>query len=250
MNIRTVLIDDEGSARDTMRHQLESYVPQVTIVGEANSVEAGIAKIRETSPDLVFLDIELPIGSGFDILDATRDMKFQVIFVTAYSQYAMQAFKFSAIDYLLKPVRITELVASVERAASLAPTTSSQQKLGVLAHNLNSAGQAHPKLVLPDNTGFFVAEISTIIRCESDRNYTRFYFTDQPSALITRTLKDYEDLLTSHGFFRIHQSHLINLDFVKRYIRGKGGELEMSDKSILPVSRAKKDELMKYFMIE
>ena len=250
MNLKTVLIDDENSARQTMRHQLESYMPSVTVVGEAHSVESGIAVIRESSPDLVFLDIELPIGSGFDILDATRDMKFQVIFVTAYSQYALQAFKFSAVDYLLKPVRITELVASVERVAASVQPGQSQQKLGVLAHNLQGMGQTQPKLVLPDNTGFFVAEISSIIRCESDRNYTRFYFTDQPPALITRTLKDYEDLLTSHGFFRIHQSHLINLDFVKRYIRGKGGELEMSDKSILPVSRAKKDELMKYFMIE
>jgi two-component system, LytTR family, response regulator len=248
--IKTVLIDDERAPRDTMRSQLATYVPSVEVVGEADSVQSGIAIIRETMPDLVFLDIELPIGSGFDILDATRDLKFQVIFVTAFSQYAIQAFKFAATAYLLKPLRITELVEAVERAFAVDHVVEAQQKLSVLAHNMHPGGQAHPRLVLPDLTGFSVVEVSTIVRCESERNYTRFHFTDQPSALITRTMKDYEDLLTSHGFCRIHQSHLINLAYVKRYIRGKGGEVEMSDKSILPVSRAKKDEFLQHFMME
>jgi two-component system, LytTR family, response regulator len=144
----------------------------------------------------------------------------------------------------------TELVEAVERAFAVDHVVEAQQKLSVLAHNMHPGGQAHPRLVLPDLTGFSVVEVSTIVRCESERNYTRFHFTDQPSALITRTMKDYEDLLTSHGFCRIHQSHLINLAYVKRYIRGKGGEVEMSDKSILPVSRAKKDEFLQHFMME
>jgi two-component system LytT family response regulator len=248
--IKTVLIDDERSARETMRHQLLTYVPRVDIVGEADSVESGVALIRHAAPDLVFLDIELPIGSGFDILDATRDLKFQVIFVTAFSHYALQAFKFSATAYLLKPLRISELVEAVDRAFQPEQIVASQQKLSVLAHNLHPAGQAQPRLVLPDTSGFAVVDVHTIIRCESERNYTRFHFTDQPSALITRTLKDYEELLLSHGFFRIHQSHLINLAYVKRYIRGKGGEVEMSDKALLPVSRAKKDEFLRCFMME
>ncbi len=248
--IRTILIDDERSARETMRHQLGKYVPAVEVLGEADSVESGISLIREIKPDLVFMDIELPIGSGFDILDATQDLKFQVIFVTAFSQYALQAFKFSAADYLLKPLRISELIEAVDRAFAPDQIGLAQQKLGVLAHNMNPVGQAQPRLVLPDLTGFAVVEVHTIIRCESERNYTRFFFTDQPSALITRTMKDYEDLLVNHGFFRIHQSHLINLAFVKRYIRGKGGDVEMSDKSLLPVSRTKKDEFLRCFMME
>jgi two-component system, LytTR family, response regulator len=248
--IKAILIDDESSARETMRHQLGKYVPRVEVLGEADSVESGIALIRSTHPDLVFLDVELPIGSGFDILDATQDLNFQVIFVTAFNQYAVQAFKFSAADYLLKPLRISELIEAVDRAFSTKQTNSAPQKFAVLAHNMNPAGQTQPRLVLPDITGFTVVEVNSIIRCESERNYTRFFFTDQPSALITRTLKDYEDLLVNHGFFRIHQSHLVNLSFVRRYIRGKGGEVEMTDKAVLPVSRTKKDEFLKCFMVE
>lgn len=248
--IKTVLIDDESSARETLSHQLGRYVPQVDVVGEADSVESGIALIRRVQPALVFLDIEMPVGSGFDILDGTRDLKFQVIFVTAFNQYALQAFKFSAAAYLLKPLRISELVEAVDRVFSADAIRQQPQRLQVLQHNMNAAGQAQPRIVLPDATGFLVVEVANIVRMESERNYTRFFFSDQPPTLITRTLKEYEDLLVSHGFFRIHQSHLINLAYVKRYIRGKGGEVEMSDKSLLPVSRQKKEEFLACFMME
>jgi two-component system, LytTR family, response regulator len=248
--IRTVLIDDESSARDTLRYQLGKHLPQVNIVGEADSVESGIRCIVNHEPDLVFLDIEMPLGSGFDVLDETKHLKFQVIFITAYSQYAIQAFKFSAAAYLLKPVRISDLKEAVEKVFGPEFRTNGQRKLSVLAHNVSSAGQALPRLVLPDLTGFAVVDVPTIIRCEAERNYTRFYFTDQNPAIITRGLKEYEELLADSGFFRIHQSHLVNLAFVKRYIRGKGGEVEMSDKSVLPLSRTRKDEFLKHFQIE
>lgn len=248
--IKTVLIDDESGARETLRHQLAKYLPHLTVVGEADSVESGITLLEQTAPELVFLDIEMPLGSGFDILDATRHLKFQVIFITAFSQYALQAFKFSAAAYLMKPVRITELKEAVERVFAPSTMATSQQKLSVLSHNLSPQGVNSSKIVLPDLTGFFVVDIHTIIRCESERNYTRFYFTDQNTTLVTRTLKEYDDLLTPNGFLRIHQSHLVNLAFVKRYIRGKGGEVEMSDKAVLPLSRHKKDEFLKHFHVE
>ena len=214
--IKTVLIDDESGARETLRHQLAKYLPHLTVVGEADSVESGITLLEQTAPELVFLDIEMPLGSGFDILDATRHLKFQVIFITAFSQYALQAFKFSAAAYLMKPVRITELKEAVERVFAPSAMATSQQKLSVLSHNLSPQGVNSSKIVL----------------------------------LVTRTLKEYDDLLTPNGFLRIHQSHLVNLAFVKRYIRGKGGEVEMSDKAVLPLSRHKKDEFLKHFHVE
>jgi two-component system, LytTR family, response regulator len=196
----------------------------------------------------VFMDIEMPFGSGFDILDQTLGMKFRVIFVTAFSQYAVQAFKFSAVDYLLKPLRISDLKEAVAKIAL--PDPDQSQKVNALTYNLGLADRPNPRIVLPDLTGFFVVDAHTIVRCEGERNYTRFHFADGSEALVTRTLKDYDDMLSSHGFFRIHQSHLVNLAFVKRYIRGKGGEIEMSDKSILPVARHRKDEFLSYFMQE
>ncbi len=248
--IKTVLIDDESGARETLRHQLAKYLPQVSVAGEADSVESGIRLIKLQEPDLVFLDIEMPLGSGFDILDATKHLKFQVIFITAFNQYALQAFKFSAAAYLMKPLRISELKEAVERVFAPEFVASSAQKMQVLSHNLSVAGTATPRIVLPDLTGFTVVEVNTVVRCEGERNYTKFYFMDGTTILVTRTLKEYDELLTANGFMRIHQSHLINLSCVKRYIRGKGGEVEMSDKAVLPISRHKKDEFLKHFHME
>lgn len=248
--IRTVLIDDESSARETLQYQLQHFLPQVEVVGVGDSVESGIDLIEKLNPDLVFLDIEMPLGSGFDILDATKHLKFQVIFITAFSQYALQAFKFSASAYLMKPVRISELKEAVDRVLAPESMAASTQKIQVLGHNLSLPGTKTPRLVLPELTGFVVVEVSNIVRCEGERNYTRFHFTDQNTILVTRTLKEYDDILTAYGFCRIHQSHLINLAFVKRYIRGKGGEVEMTDKAVLPLSRHKKEEFLKHFDLD
>lgn len=246
--MKTVLIDDESNARETLRHLLTKYVPQVEIVGEADSVESGIACLQLHDPDLVFMDIEMPFGSGFDILDETKGMKFKVIFVTAFNQYAVQAFRFSAVGYLMKPIRISDLKEAVAKLAILDP--DHLQKINVLTHNISVGATGSPRLILPDLTGFFVVELHTIVRCEGERNYTRFHFADQNSALVTRTLKEYDDLLSGNGFFRIHQSHLVNLSYVKRYIRGKGGEVEMSDKAVLPLARHRKDDFLSHFNVE
>lgn len=247
--IKAILIDDESNARETLRHQIQKYLPQIEVAGEADSVDTGIALIEQSEPDLVFLDIEMPIGSGFDILDATRHLRFQVIFVTAFSQYALQAFKFAATAYLMKPIRISELKEAVERVMERDPRIPPAQQLQVLSHNLGTQGATRSKIVLPDLTGFIVVEVPNIIRCEGERNYTVIHLTDQPQVLVTRTLKEFDDLLNQSGFLRIHQSHLVNLAHVKRYIRGKGGEVEMIDKVVLPVSRHKKAELLKWFQI-
>lgn len=259
MKIRSVIVDDEQNSRETLKAFLQNYCPDVIIEGEAGSAEDGGQLIQKANPDLVFLDVEMPLGTGFDLLDNLGEHDFHVVFTTAHEKYAIRAIRFCALDYLLKPINLSELKAAInkiqrekegeqQRLREVGDAAKQRKKqLGIFVDNAQNANQQHNKMVLPTSDGFEVIEIKEIIRCEADQNYTHFYLTSKDKILVSRTLKEYEELLSEYNFIRIHQSHLINITHIQRYIKGRGGYVKMSDDSVIEVSRRKKDELMKRF---
>jgi two-component system LytT family response regulator len=246
--IKALIIDDEKSSRDTLRGFIDNYCEGVEIIDEAESAEQGIEQIKKLQPDLIFLDIELPLGSGFDLLEACGYANFEVIFTTAHDQYALQAIKVCALDYLLKPISATDLINAVAkiRQRGLSKTTTPQ--IGAFVENISNLNKQLSNIVLPTLDGFVVVKISDIIRCEADKNYTNFIFASNEKILVSKTLKEFEELLHDMDFIRIHQSHLINAAHVQRYIKGTGGYVQMSDDSIIEVSRRKKELLMERFL--
>lgn len=246
--IKALIIDDEKSSRDTLRGFVENYCEDIKIIGEAESAEQGIEQIKKLKPNLIFLDIELPLGSGFDLLEACKHVNFEVIFTTAHDQYALRAIKACALDYLLKPISVMELKTAVSKISQRGLTGTTQPQVGAFVENISNLNKQLSNIVLPTLDGFLVVKISDIIRCEADKNYTFFIFTNNRKVLVSKTLKDFEELLQDMDFIRIHQSHLINASHVQRYIKGSGGYVKMSDDSIIEVSRRKKELLMERFL--
>lgn len=250
--ITCIIIDDENSSRATLRGFLENYCTEVSVVGEASSAEEGISLIKEMNPHLIFLDIELPLGSGFDLLEACKLSNFEVVFTTAHDQYALQAIKVCALDYLLKPISVADLKAAVEKVAqkkkqASEPETPSPQ-IGAFVENISNFNKQLSKIVLPTLDGFLVVQTREIIRCEAEKNYTHFILEDKRRILVSKTLKEFEEQLHDMDFIRVHQSHLINAFHVQKYIKGSGGYVKMSDDSIIEVSRRKKEFLMDRFL--
>lgn len=244
-----VIVDDEAAARQLIRGYLEKFFPNYRIVGEAAHVADAVEIIDEAKPDLVLLDFDLQLGTGFDVVKRSSFQQFSVIFITAYNQYAIDAFRIAAIDYLIKPLRVQDLREALNRFESRKTDASAEKSvIKVLIENIESNSNDLNRMVLPTLNGFEIVRVSDIIRCESERNYTTFILSDNKQIIVSKTMKDFEQILTGFGFFRIHQSHLINLTAVKKYFRGQGGEVEMSDGTIIPVSRNKKDEFLKLFL--
>jgi two-component system LytT family response regulator len=247
MKIRAVIIDDEEDVRYTLRYLIREHVGgQVNIVGEADDVEPGLALIRREKPDLVFLDVKMKKGTGFDMLDKISAPEFQLIFITAFNQYAIRAFKFSAVDYLLKPIDTKELVNAVQRVAQRMQEKSYINVQGLL-DNMSERGDK--KLVLSGSKGHHIVMLKDIVRCEADNYYTRFHLSNGKKELISKTLKEYDELLSKDGFYRVHQSHLVNGSHVRELTRGKTPELKMSDGSMVPVAQRRKD-LIKQIIFE
>jgi Response regulator of the LytR/AlgR family len=240
--LTAIIIDDEQKGRIALREKLHTYCPQVQLTGEAADAAGGLALIREQNPDIVFLDIEMPHMNGFDMLQQLPNKNFHLIFTTAYDQYAIKAIKYAAFDYLLKPVDIEELRAAVERVRQ-EPT---DKMLEVLQQNLHGR-QPLTKIAIPTLDGLLFFNIADIIHLEAQSNYTVIYFTNHPKLLASRTLKDFEELLPPDIFFRTHNSHMINLNYIKRYIKGDGGQIEMQNGNFVTVSRRKKDEFLKNY---
>jgi len=245
--LKAVIVDDEKASRNVLADYIRKYCPDVTVEAEAESVQTGVTAIRKSNPDIVFLDVEMPRGNGFDLLEQLEDMTFETVFVTAFDQYAIQALNYSAAYYLLKPVSIDELIAAVEKIKQQKLKNIPAVHTKVLLENMRSAGVLDKKIVLPLQDGFEVVNIRDIVSCEAHDNFTDFHFKAHPKMMICRTLKFYEELLKDSGFLRVHKSHLINLDHVVKYIRGKGGQVSMSDGSVISVSPNRKDELMHQF---
>jgi two-component system LytT family response regulator len=246
--IKALIIDDEKSSRDTLRGFLDNYCEEIEIIDEAESAEQGIEQIKKLKPNLIFLDIELPLGSGFDLLEACKHSNFEVIFTTAHDQYALRAIKVCALDYLLKPISATDLKTAVAKISQRGFTGTTKPQVGAFVENISNLNKQLSNIVLPTLDGFLVVKISDIIRCEADKNYTFFIFTKDKKVLVSKTLKEFEELLQDMDFIRIHQSHLINASHVQRYIKGSGGYVKMSDDSIIEVSRRKKELLMERFL--
>lgn len=239
----TIIIDDDPLARKGLRHILEQNFEDVHIMGEAESVASGLALIQEFDPYLVFLDIEMPDGTGFRLLEQLPKVNFKVIFTTSYSDYAITAIKYSAFDYIVKPVSVDDVRSTINRIKEI-PVWSEKQELKVLLNNLSRSSSEEATIALPDMNGFSIIKVKDIVRCEGERNYSRIHFIDGRSVLISRTLLEFDNMLVPHGFFRIHRSHLISLRNVNRYIKLDGGMIEMVDKSKLPVSAKFKDGLL------
>ncbi len=229
-----------------MRGLLDKTCQRVKIVGEATSVASGIRAIREKSPDLVLLDIKMDDGTGFDLLKRFENINFKIIFVTAYEEYAIRAFEFSAIDYILKPVNPEKLVEAVKRADCLRQKEFNTQ-LGALRENLENPGKQNKKIILKNQESIFLLNIDEVIHCESDGSYTIFETANQQRILVSKVLKDYDHLLSDSGFLRVHRSHLINLKHIKRFDRQDGGYVIMSNGAQISVSTSGRERLLELF---
>ncbi len=245
--ITSVLVEDDENLRKGMRSMLERYAPDIIIVGEGDSVSTGIAVIDQLKPQVVFLDIQLTDGTGFDILEqlAQKNGKssFHIVFITAHEQYAIKAFRFSALDFLLKPVDPDELHKVIIKIKNVLEKNENYAHIDLLLENIRRKVDNFKRIALSTSDGIHLFEVSDIIRCESEDNYTKFFIKNHKPVLISKTLKEYEELLGEHGFERIHQSHLINLAYLKSYIRKDGGYVVMADNSNLPISQRKKERL-------
>ena len=238
-----VIIDDDQLARRGLKKILELNFKEIEILGEATSVVTGLSLINQYKPDLVFLDIELPDGTGFGLLEQLTKVDFKVIFTTSYSDYAITAFKYSAFDYITKPVLIENVRSTMNRINEI-PVLHEKQRVEALKLNLTQNGSDDQTIALPDMNGFTIVKVRDIVRCEGERNYSRVFFTTGVSVLVSRTLLEFDNLLAPHGFFRIHRSHLISLKNVSKYLKTDGGMVEMADRTQLPVSPKFKDEFL------
>jgi two-component system, LytTR family, response regulator len=240
------IVDDEKHARDTMKAMLSRIEIPTSIVFEADGVENAIELLQIHPIDILFLDIQLKTGTGFHILERLPDRQFHVVFVTAYNQYALEAFQFAAINYILKPVKLSDVRESIRRVSERIPPPTTSQ-LQVLPNNLYATDFRQKKISLPCGNEFIVVKISDIIRLEANSNYTWFFLQNNRKYLVCRTMKEFENLLTGNGFFRIHQSHIVNLDQIAKFHKSDGGEVIMSDGSNVPLARNRKDEFLKIF---
>ncbi len=248
--LTALIVDDEPRGRTTLRTLLEMHCPDVKILAEADSASAGVEAVREHNPDVVFLDIQMPGGSGFQLLEQVGDLRFKVIFTTAHGEYALKAIKYAALDYLLKPIDGDELVLAVDRARkdlaeNSGDTAETQVALQGLLENVRAASPANAKIALPFSDGLQFVEIKDIVRFEASGSYTEVVLLNSDTIVVSKPIKVYDDMLGDSDFFRVHNSHLVNLDHVVKYIRSDGGRVEMRDKATIAVSRRKKDELIK-----
>lgn len=244
--LKAIIIDDEDHCRSSLTKQLEWSCPNVEVVGQADSAVRGKDLILGIKPDIIFLDIEMPGGTGFDLIRSIPGFMYKVIFTTAYDEYALEAFKVNAVAYLLKPIDGDEL----EKAVAKISTEKSEDiggKLEKLMNYLRSNEQSVRKIALPIADGVEFVHIDDIIRCESEGNYCYVYLNDGSKMFLSKTLKQISELINSQKFIRVHNSHYVNMDYVKRYLRGKGGQIIMDDGSMIPVSRTKKDEFLDNF---
>ena len=239
--LKLVIIDDMQNAREVINSMVKKYCKNVEVEATADSVKSGLKAIKQYTPDIVLLDIKMHDGTGFDLLNKCKPVNFQVIFISAYEEHALKAFKFSAIDYILKPIDSNELITAVNKAEEAALHTNGTQHLDVLEANYSNDIKETKKIILKTIDCIYAVNIKDIIRCESDASYTRFFLNDGRKILISKPLKEFDELLSAFRFFRSHQSHLINLDYFEQYKKADGGYAIMKDNSSIPVSSRKKD---------
>ncbi len=244
--LRTLIIDDEPHVRETLRNLMQKFCPQAKVVGEADSVASGAREIQEKRPDLVLLDIRMDDGTGFDLLEKFEHIGFRIIFVTAWEKYAIRAFGFSAVDYLLKPVNPEKLAEAVKRAGQLVQSTFNIQ-LKTLSDNLSNPDNPDRKIILKTFDNVYLVKVQDIIHLTSDSNYTVFKLLNGEQIIVSKNLKEYDDLLSDSGFFRVHRSNLINLKHITRFEKNDGGCVVMTNGDKIPASARGKERLMELF---
>lgn len=246
--LRAIIIDDVENIRAKHVDMIEKLCPDVNIVTQANDVASGVISIKKHLPDLVFLDIDLPDGTGFDLLQQLQPISFKVIFITGFQEFAIKAFKFSAIDYLLKPVDPAELVIAVKKAQETNKKELLELKYATLFTNMERPKNLQ-KIILKTAEKIFAVNIQDIVHCTSDKNYTTFHLINAPKVLVSTALKEYETVLNQHGFFRVHQSHLINISYFDHFIKANGGTIVMKDKTKIPLATRKREAFLQYLEI-
>ncbi len=244
MKIKVIIVEDEKNSREGLKNLLNEFCPEADVVGMASSVNEGLELIRRVNPDLVLLDIEMQTATGFDLLEQIEHITFDVVFTTAYEQYAIKAIKFSALDYLLKPIDVNELKAAIEKVVLKRSRGNENEQVKLLLKNLKLENPKTHKITLSTSEGLVFIPVNDIIRCEAQGAYTTFFLKADKKILVSKNLKEYELLLGDHGFFRVHNSHLINLAEVERYVKSDGGYVVMKDGSQSAISHTRKDEFL------
>jgi two-component system LytT family response regulator len=247
--INCLIVDDEPGNIRILRKMLEEYCPQVVVMGEALNPDEAETLIQKLEPRLVFLDIEMPFGNAFDLLDRLMPVSFEIIFVTAFNDYALKAFKYSALDYLLKPINIKELCHAIEKVSEKIRLRSSSTQLANLLANLRQPDVNSYKIALPTIDGLDFVLVDQIIRCEAVGGYTAFYLKTREKIVSARNIKEYEDLLPPSLFLRVHNSHIINLMYIKAYHKGRGGYVEMEDGTTIELAIRRKKEFLNRFRL-
>ncbi len=243
--INAILVDDEESSLSSLREKILRHCPQINILAACDSAKAAIEKIDNLHPDLVFLDIEMPIMNGFLMLQALQFKTFELIFTTAYDHYAIKAIRFSALDYLMKPIEVEELKMAVARAGEKKEHHHTNQQLDLLLENMLAKRNPHQRIAIPTGDGLQFVPLNEIIYLEANVNYTYFYLTGNKKYIVSRTMKDFEEMLPAETFIRIHHSYIINKNFAEKYIRGEGGQVVLSNGVMLDVAKRKKAEFLK-----
>lgn len=243
--IKAVIVDDEPDCVKLLTLQLNMSCPQVEVVAECTNSETALNAIIHKQPSLVFLDIEMPRMNGFQLLEALGEISFSIIFVTAYDRFALKAFRFSALDYLLKPVDTKELQKAVQKAERVHRTDKRQ--LEILKQQFWQNGAGPDKIALPYQNGVAFVDIQTILYCEADNNYSRFMLDNGEEHVVSKTLRDVQEVMEGKNFLRVHRQYLVNLNHIKKFVRGEGNYLVMTDNKSIPVSRSHKDQLIERF---
>ena len=242
--INAILIDDELNSLQNLQQKLEGFCPDINIVAISQKPEEGILLIKQHQPDVVFLDIEMPRMSGFRMLEELGEYDFDIIFTTAYNHYSIDAIRISAFDYLVKPIGIEDLQHAVER---LHKTLNKQtkEKVDILKRSLSDNRSQEDKIAISTSEGIEFVPIKNILHIESKSNYSKIYLPENKTILVTKILKDFEEMLLPYNFYRVHNSHLINLNYIKKYIRSEGGHVMLQDGTVIDISRRKKEEFLK-----
>ena len=242
MKLNAILVEDEAVSRDILRNYISKYCPNVTLLGEASNIDEAYSLIQQHSLDLVFLDVEMPFGNAFDLLDRVEDRTFETVFVTAYDHYAIEALNSHASYYLLKPISIDELIKAVNHVTEIKEKENELQN-GVLTPKMNSVSG---KITIPQQDGFEVLDVNDIVFCKADDNYTEIHLANSKK-LVSKTLKYFEEVLSEYSFVRIHKSYLVNINAIVKYKKGKGGSVIVSNGKEILVSSSKKGNLLSYF---
>lgn len=243
MKLKSIIVEDEETSREILKNYFKKYCPNVQVLGEATNVEEALVLIRNYDLDLVFLDVEMPYGNAFDLLDKVGDISFETIFVTAYNHYAIDALNAHASYYLMKPISIDELIKAVDYVYDIRSKENALQNQVLVTKTKNVEG----KITIPQLDGFEVLNTADILYCKADDNYTEIYLNTTKKKVVSKTLKYFEDALTESGFARVHKSYLVNVNEIVKYIKGKGGSVELSNGKQIMVSASKKSELLSYF---